>query len=597
MFNLSFYKKKLKKILLPINKIIESFFTQLNRSKSQSYKQTSIKKRIVSLDNRIENFFDKFKNFNKFNQNRKKSYNLSSKTGVLISIIVLTFFSYFFIPAFYNKNEIKKLLVDQTLETYDINIRFNEKIKYGLFPKPFFYTKNLNIIFEEEIFGKTGYTKFYISFNNFFSYKKLKIKNLVFQKTEFNANSSNLNFFNKILKNLKIHNEVVFKKNRLFFRDQNQDLLFLSKIKKINFFYDSKNQLQKAKSKLEIFNVPFKLSVSRDANNKKKLIKVSSRKIRLNTETSIEHNDKDMIGYLDILFFNKKNSFQYKIKNDALNFLSKDKNFSGLLNFKPFYFSSNLNFDYVSQKKIFNNESLILDFLNTDLLYNPNLNAVFDININKIEKFEYFKDFNSRIAFGDGRIKVNNFYTKLNLYEFFNIPTVRQGGKWNNGYCEHEGDWFIFCNIQIEGKGYYGQSFDYLNYIDPDGNLNWEAKRGSKIFWNSVQKISKSNPYIFVKETEHTNNWRYIGQGFCLKMKDCSPVQILWEVKRENIKKSAVSETNFTNNDPFYDIVVEHKTNPFMAFINFKKIVLKKNPKTRRKIIQKQFDELIAETN
>jgi len=414
MFNLSFYKKKLKKILLPINKIIESFFTQLNRSKSQSYKQTSIKKRIVSLDNRIENFFDKFKNFNKFNQNRKKSYNLSSKTGVLISIIVLTFFSYFFIPAFYNKNEIKKLLVDQTLETYDINIRFNEKIKYGLFPKPFFYTKNLNIIFEEEIFGKTGYTKFYISFNNFFSYKKLKIKNLVFQKTEFNANSSNLNFFNKILKNLKIHNEVVFKKNRLFFRDQNQDLLFLSKIKKINFFYDSKNQLQKAKSKLEIFNVPFKLSVSRDANNKKKLIKVSSRKIRLNTETSIEHNDKDMIGYLDILFFNKKNSFQYKIKNDALNFLSKDKNFSGLLNFKPFYFSSNLNFDYVSQKKIFNNESLILDFLNTDLLYNPNLNAVFDININKIEKFEYFKDFNSRIAFGDGRIKVNNFYLKWN---------------------------------------------------------------------------------------------------------------------------------------------------------------------------------------
>ena len=351
MFNLSFYKKKLKKILLPINNIIESFFTQLNRSKSQSYKQTSIKKRIESLDNRIENFFDKFKNFNKYSQNRKKSYNLSSKTGVLISTIVLLFFSYFFIPAFYNKNEIKKLLVDQTLETYDINIRFNEKIKYGLFPKPFFYTKNLNIIFEDKIFGKTGYTKFYISFNNFFSSKKIKIKNLVFQKTEFNANSNNLKFFNKILKNLKIHNEVVFKKNRLFFRDQNQDLLFLSKIKKINFFYDSTNQLQKANSELEIFNIPFKLSVSRNVNNKKKLIKVSSRKIRLNTETSIEHNDNDIIGYLDILFFNKKNSFKYKIKNDALNFLSKDKNFSGLLNFKPFYFSSDLNFDYVSQKK------------------------------------------------------------------------------------------------------------------------------------------------------------------------------------------------------------------------------------------------------
>ena len=62
MFNLSFYKKKLRKILLPINRIIESFFNKLNRSKSQSNKQTPIKKKINYLDNKIESFFDKFKN-------------------------------------------------------------------------------------------------------------------------------------------------------------------------------------------------------------------------------------------------------------------------------------------------------------------------------------------------------------------------------------------------------------------------------------------------------------------------------------------------------------------------------------------------------
>ena len=44
MFNLSFYKK-IKKLLLPINRIIQSFFTELNRSKSQSSKQTPIKKK------------------------------------------------------------------------------------------------------------------------------------------------------------------------------------------------------------------------------------------------------------------------------------------------------------------------------------------------------------------------------------------------------------------------------------------------------------------------------------------------------------------------------------------------------------------------
>ena len=62
MFNLSF-KKKLKKILLPINKIIESFFTEIGRSKSQSIRQTPIKKKISQLDGRIESFFDKFKGY------------------------------------------------------------------------------------------------------------------------------------------------------------------------------------------------------------------------------------------------------------------------------------------------------------------------------------------------------------------------------------------------------------------------------------------------------------------------------------------------------------------------------------------------------
>ena len=85
MFNLSFYKKKLKKLLLPINKIIESFFTQLNRSKSQSIKQTPLKKKIIQLAGRIESFFDKFKNLRKFTQNKKKFFYLNNKIAISIA--------------------------------------------------------------------------------------------------------------------------------------------------------------------------------------------------------------------------------------------------------------------------------------------------------------------------------------------------------------------------------------------------------------------------------------------------------------------------------------------------------------------------------
>ena len=75
---------------------------------------------------------------------------------------------------------------------------------------------------------------------------------------------------------------------------------------------------------------------------------------------------------------------------------------------------SDLSFDYVSKKKIFNNDILIYDLLNTDLLYNPNLNAVFNIKINKVERFEYFKNLNLKIVLGDRRITANDLNVKWN---------------------------------------------------------------------------------------------------------------------------------------------------------------------------------------
>ena len=45
---------------------------------------------------------------------------------------------------------------------------------------------------------------------------------------------------------------------------------------------------------------------------------------------------------------------------------------------------------------------------------NPNLNASVNIKINKIDKFEHFKDFFSKIHFGEGRILMKNFNTQWN---------------------------------------------------------------------------------------------------------------------------------------------------------------------------------------
>ena len=112
--------------------------------------------------------------------------------------------------------------------------------------------------------------------------------------------------------------------------------------------------------------------------------------------------------------FNKNNLFNYTIKDNALIFSSKDKKINGEINFKPFYFSSNLNFDYINQRKIFHKESLLLDLFNSELLSNPNLSAIINIFIKKIDKFEYLEDFTFKLEFDDGRIFINDFDTKWN---------------------------------------------------------------------------------------------------------------------------------------------------------------------------------------
>tara|TARA_A100001015_G_scaffold184597_1_gene205392 strand:+ start:1618 stop:3183 length:1566 start_codon:yes stop_codon:yes gene_type:complete len=408
MFN--FNKKKFQKILSPITKLLDVFFGNFKSSNNYA----PIKKKFNYLDNKIENFFDKFRNLKKYNQSKKKFYYLDNKIAISIACLILLFFSYFLIPVFYKEDKIKIVLINQILDKYDIKIEFNEKVKYGLFPKPFFYTKNLDIKHEEKVIANTEYAKFYISFNNFFLSENILLKNLKFQDTEFNISSNNFNFFLKALDSSDKENQFIFKRSKIFYKDQDGDLLFLSKINDFNFFYDDVNNIQKVKLNFELFNVPFKLDISKNIANKNKNIKLSSKKIRLDIETSVEYDETKISGFFDIVSVNNKNLFSYVIKDNSLNFISSEKDYRGEVNFKPFYFSSDLNFNYISQKKIFQSDSLLIDLFDSELLNNPNLSANINISVDKIDKFEYLTDFILEIQFDNGKIFMSNFDVNWN---------------------------------------------------------------------------------------------------------------------------------------------------------------------------------------
>ena len=161
-------------------------------------------------------------------------------------------------------------------------------------------------------------------------------------------------------------------------------------------------------SKNEIFNVPFKLDIKNDKFNKKILSKFNSKKIRLSLDNEIDYNELDKKGFLDVFFINKGTSFNYKIKKDTLEFKSNQKRFfKGSLDFKPFYFSADFNYDGLSTRNLFSENSLIIDLIKSEYLNNKNLNAKINLYIKDITNIDELKDLQLNIELEEGDINLS----------------------------------------------------------------------------------------------------------------------------------------------------------------------------------------------
>ena len=371
------FNKKIKKLILYINHLIESIFRELKHFK------LNYKKILLSKENRLI---------------------------LLIGVVVILTLSYILIPTFYNKDVIQTQIKNKILKNYNIKIKFNEKINYGLLPKPHFYSKNLSIVRDGKEIGLTQILKVYIGINKFFQIDKINMKDLVFDKTDFNIYFSDFIFFENLLKTEPNENKILFKKSNIFFKDNNDEILFINKIKKSEFFYDSNNLHNTLVVKNEVFNIPYKLTIKNDKFNKKFFTKFNSKKIRLkaNSETAYEKQIKR--GDLDILFINKSTSLKYDIKKNSLNFSSKKNknNYDGFIDFKPFYFSSNFYYEGISFKNLFNNDSIFFDIIRSEILNNMNLNININLNVKNIVNINEFNNLSLKIGIEEGNIKLND---------------------------------------------------------------------------------------------------------------------------------------------------------------------------------------------
>ena len=384
MLNINFKKKKFNKLLLSINRLIESFFNNIS---------------------------DYIKEFKKKNSRFEKTNKI---IFISLSSLFILVIGYFLLPTIYDKNLVKINLQNQIKKKYNLKVNFEDDISYALFPKPHFYANNLNIFQDDNVLINSKNTRIYISIKNFFSFDALKVKNILFKDNEFNIKKQNLSFFTNILNSNNSDNTIIFEDSIIFYKDISEDVIFLVDLNDLKFFFDLEKKYQ-LMANFKIFNLPFKLNLNHNKDKNFFSFSLESKNIRLKIKNFFQYSNKNFNGNLEAQILNDIKYFIYDIKNNSLSINSKDNNFKGEIDLRPFYLSLNLNFNEFDVKNFLKENSIFLNLINSEILNNPNINGEIDINLNKIKNFKYME-----------KIKIKNILEEGDIY-FKNINT-----NWNN---------------------------------------------------------------------------------------------------------------------------------------------------------------------
>ena len=364
----------------------------------------NLSKRFISINNSIESYFNKFNDLK--SRFKKSKLDKNNKVFIVIGAIFLIVVGYFSMPIMYDVNKIKSGIKNQIFSRHNINIQFNEKLSYGFFPKPHFYSKNLTIIHDGKNIANIKNFKTYISIDRLFAMNYLSLKDIVFKNIDFKINKDDLVFFSSLLASKSNENYLILKNGNIFFQDEDEELLFINKISKNKIFYDFKNFENVLSLNNEIFNIPYQLIIKNNEVEKKLFLKFNSKKIRLSIDSENDYNKEKINGLLSALLINETTKLNYNISKNSLIFKSEDKrnNYQGSIDFKPFYLSANFDYNMIKTKNLFSEESIFTDLIKSEIFNNRNLNIDLNFSAKNINDLNGLNKLDLKISMANGNI-------------------------------------------------------------------------------------------------------------------------------------------------------------------------------------------------
>ena len=380
-------------------------------------------KHLKNINNFINNLLEK--NLNKLNFENLSFLFKNNKIILTFVALFVIFISYLLLPTFYNKIDIAKELKNELQSKFDLNFKFSNNIKYNILPKPHFVIIDSKIFKNQKEISKISELKIFISFDNFFSLKNIEVRDLILKNANFHLNANNYNFFLELLNKSYQAGDIKINNSNIFFKNTADEVLFITKIFKMKYYFDSKELKNILNSENEIFNIPFSVESFFEENKKKFLSSINFNLIKLNIENELIFENDKKIGKSKLNLNKIKRLVEYKIEKNSFDFHIFDKidqpsiSYKGNFNFKPFYAnlkgrSAEINLNY-----LFGPNAIIAQLLKTEIFNSKNIDFKLSINADNVYNNADFKNVNLNSKIQEGLIDID--YTKFEWKNFANF--------------------------------------------------------------------------------------------------------------------------------------------------------------------------------
>ena len=392
--------------------------------KLNNYIDSLIKKNLNKFNFFINHLLKKYLSKLSFLFEKDKLLKYLGVKRVLVFFIALFFliFSYFSVPYVYNSEILITNIKSQLLKNLNLDFNLSENYSYNIFPKPNFTFKESSFLNEVENLGEI---RVYISSKNLIFQNKIKIKDIIFNKMNFNLNKENYNFFRDLLINDFSKFTLFIKNSKIFYKNNETDVLFINKINQLKYFYDFKNLENILSANNEIFNIPYKIKL-RDNKHKKQIVSdISFDDFNLKFENYHNYENQEKDGSVKLIHKQSKSEAFYRINKEKFSFDYSDKSnkqnfkYNGFINLKPFFSEFLGDINKMSLEIFLNPNSILLQLFKTGIFNSNNLNISNTINVKKTSSLKNLTNLILNFKISDGLIDLNG--TNFSLSDYVDI--------------------------------------------------------------------------------------------------------------------------------------------------------------------------------